>query len=1742
MSIIALIFLLFISIITNILYYKPLFVKSNTDILKKGNTLTDLIFLLTKIAINTLFALDKNTEEDHWIIILFFILFSGINAYFIIFYESRANILLSLLNKTFSFILLFSSISLLIGKIFKFTQFDGLMTLLFITIILIIIYILLYKNMNFKLLFVDYMKINNPEEYLNFVSKYYIIFINRNKTRNSELIFKTLISSIEEKCLILDCPLKRYISNLKKGIDNQYFLINYCDILFKYGISKFPNDTYLKINYTGFLLLVMNNIKKALLILDNIKENYLSLRIGYNIHLYRNLIIKYKSNIIEESDSIFQYKNEVKNFKDLIKKEIVFYRQFISLLLNYKYNNNNNNFKKIDNIGQQVIYYKKEIEEFIKKIKNMKTNCNEIIKLYSEYGKIMLNNQEDNQNIEIDNIYNADINEIDYLNLNAQIFKEKDEIYLLVSGDKKKLGEIIDCSISFSKIFGYKKEEIIEKNINVLIPEIFHNKHNSILLEQSNKDQLEFFEILTNQKKYNSNYIEKEIYCVTKSKFLIPLKIKIYPAKTSENNIIYIVNASLINIKEYKNSEYCILTDQNFIIKSFTVNCLEHLNLQYQYINSNIYIINYIKQFQEYLIENDEIDSKSSFISSKKNNIFSLKDKAIDKYEKEKLSNNNISTIITKLVKYLINKKSRITWKINMDNNLNHSNFGIKKKKNKKSMFIRRASKASLMLKLNDFKENDMDINLHMKIKKIAFNNEPIGYYFFFEKINDINNEEHIHNCERTSSNIHNDYIPINNYIPNKKIMFKNVKYNSDIVDSNENRIKIKRANSEMVQNLGKAGINKNSKLNKIRLSNKAILKTNINISNNFDINDNYIPNFIYQFSFNLNKFSYELSKDIKNNIKLNEILKNESLFKVNSYYEELHSKQNKQKNPLISSSMSEYENQNDTSNSNSYSESSSSSSSSSKSSDSSNKVPEIKTKPTNFNIGKSITMKFRPNKRNSKINSIINTSKTMKPKSKNNNNKNLNDVNSLRVKSEQKKEINYYKVNLNKIHFMIFDFNKEMIVEKNKKNISKIDEILKNKNYTNFEKDSTYPFFSFQNNKSNIKKTKKNEDNKNTFNKLNKIDEEKLFEYRIMEAINMKKDEIPIKKIKRISIISFFILLICDFLSVYLSLGYYSPLQKFMELFKNTIAIKYCNIMSVYYIKELSLLNFNMSNIIGGEYVEFPSKNITKYKILLAEQLMDLYLESHNCIKNIIASSLSISKNSSIYLTELFLDISILYNQKTTFIHSDLYGNLIQYNNIFYSLAFSSVDIHQSNSDLINFNENSLNSFRKTINIFTDIYISEINNIIKKLKISYIISLIIFLLIFAGIYILIYLSFLSANKRRLDYMEIFYGINENILKVSIINCQNLINKLENYNNNKFNEKEEDSSDYIDNNSFIQINLKENNNNKTNSFINNNKTKLNNLAKNRFYIIIFGLSMLILYCFFILNCSYIFKKTDEAVLLYTFFQTLGNFQLNFVEIFNTYRQFIFDDRTIAPNNKTILNSLEELMINSYDSITQEVDFIQTYIAMYVPMNEEMIALYSRSICSFYITDYFSSTEECINKYKNIVKYDFNIFYTYFIQDIRISKNIAIYLLSTGNIRGELNEFNVDSWMEDELIPKKDKPIISNEIQFRLNLFNNDTLHTKLNEIFINIIMPYLDVNRKVLLNNLSLKDDIYFIIISSLYFSFLFILFYIYWIPIIIFFNKNIYKTKNMLSIIPTNILIYKNNVEILRDLFENKD
>ena len=486
---------------------------------------------------------------------------------------------------------------------------------------------------------------------------------------------------------------------------------------------------------------------------------------------------------------------------------------------------------------------------------------------------------------------------------------------------------------------------------------------------------------------------------------------------------------------------------------------------------------------------------------------------------------------------------------------------------------------------------------------------------------------------------------------------------------------------------------------------------------------------------------------------------------------------------------------------------------------------------------------------------------------------------------------------------------------------------------------------------------------------------------------------------------------------------------------------------------------------------------------------------------------------------------------------YSDIFASLMQYNNAFYSVVYESIDFEQKNAEMYNFNENSNNSFVTTFAILLNLFIQELEICLKKLKIVYIICIIAIFAIFIGIFILLYFSFLSANKRRLNYMEIFYGINDNILKSTIINCHNFIHKLEKYESYKPDEEDDDLTFDL---SIEHIKIKKNDKNENNESINNNNKKSNYFAENNIYIIILGLFLLIIYAFFILNYIYIFKLSDEVQLMHKFMCILNNYHLKLINIFNGYKIYLFDEKSVGIDNRIILDLLEEYINDSYDSISTDVDYIQEYINSHITMNEELKKVMNKGLCSYYITDYFNSEEDCIEKYKNIINHDFIIFASYFIQEIRIRKNLVTYILSTGIFRGKLNEFRVDLWMADDTIPKIYSPK-NITYRFRLDLFNNETMHNYLNNIYINIIIPYVDTNRKALLKSLKLKvKNVYFIVFSCISLFISVFIFYIFWIPIVFFFNDIIYKTKNMLSIIPTNILIYKSNIEILKDLFKN--
>ena len=797
------------------------------------------------------------------------------------------------------------------------------------------------------------------------------------------------------------------------------------------------------------------------------------------------------------------------------------------------------------------------------------------------------------------------------------------------------------------------------------------------------------------------------------------------------------------------------------------------------------------------------------------------------------------------------------------------------------------------------------------------------------------------------------------------------------------------------------------------------------------------------------------------------------------------------------------------------------------------------------INIQKSITLKNKASSQMEKIPPVLGKSSSLKYRKEekdDNNNKIKNDIikitsnNNLQtIKKAQGKEMvsNYYKVNLSNIHFMIFDYNKDMIVEGNKDEIIyKIDNIInssKNKNNIfNIGKDERYPFISFKNTKEEKKnKNKVEEQNKLLNNNMNSIiNEEKSFERKINDSINDKKEEEEIKILKRYSLISFAVLVCFAGLILYINLYYFKKIINILQIIKNITNMKYNISFGLYYVRELTLVNYDTKEI-NSNYIKFPAKNKTAYISLMRSKLMDLFLESQTCIKQILSSNYSPAKDTKGNLTETILSAKYFLNKNYGSIDSDILLILVQYNTALYNLASSMVPIEENHPELYNYIHNGFNNYEKAMIILIETFNNELNKQKKYILIIIILCQIIFLIVFVIFCVLMSLSYISAAKRRVNYMQVFYDINIDSIKELMLNCELLMEKLKKNGGKK---EEEDFDENVEENKSIRKNQKMTISSRNVPMINNHENKNNiSLSKSsKIFIFFYLLFMAILYSYFPLACITLYNISTKSIIYSEFFAKLNEFHSNILNFFNTYREFVFNNQSIIQN----MLPFDFLVISEtkiYDSITDDQKFISSFLNKYLDFDETIVSLFKNDLCSYFITDYFESHEQCLKKYENFLDYNFTIFFTIFVQNIRNLKNIVKNWHDTKNIYGNLSVYNVESWKSS--IPESNG-------YFRLQLFNEEIIHSELNLMFINIILPYIDKNRKEILKRLNLeKFGSYFAIFFSSFILCVILLYFSYILPKIRYLTNFIYKTKIMLSLIPMTILAAQSNIKSLLKL-----
>ena len=675
---------------------------------------------------------------------------------------------------------------------------------------------------------------------------------------------------------------------------------------------------------------------------------------------------------------------------------------------------------------------------------------------------------------------------------------------------------------------------------------------------------------------------------------------------------------------------------------------------------------------------------------------------------------------------------------------------------------------------------------------------------------------------------------------------------------------------------------------------------------------------------------------------------------------------------------------------------------------------------------------------------------------------------------------------------------------------------------------------------------TKRNINNSSD-SKKEKLSEEKKAENKILEAINKQQNEENIVTIHKYSFILIFILIVCSGIYLYFEINLYLDLKEILLLIKNIITINYSNKIGLYFIRELTLLNIPDTKIKGGQYIIIPASNKKEYIALIKQNILDFFVESQTAMDGLIESNFKMSKKSEDLLTQTKLVTKFSkVDLKSANVKNNIIITIVQLNSAFYNLASSTSPVQQNHADLFTFIYNSLNNFGIAIDILIETYRKELVLKIQSYELIFKIQLLLYLLIYIAIYILVLILFSKIFQRKKSYIKVFYNINFDFISLSIHKCERFINKFKLAEEKKAKD-DETNENYEEDSSLIQENyLKDPNLNLKKKSLQRNITKRKNnfkCSKNIIFQIIFGILLLISYLiYYVYGFFYILNLNNTSKDISNFYFYLQHYHLSIIEYYNIYREYLFD------NGSKILNitPFENLVLKEkriYGNWTTDINNITFYTKTLIN-NKDIRESLNKSLCSYNITDYFKSEKDCIKEVGNSYNQDINTFCYGFIDEIRIKKNIIRLLLEMGIIIGDLTEYKTESWhdMYFDLFNKETNEDLTTKIRFRLELFNDGYFHTISNIYFINIILPCLNENRKIIFNYLTIvgKNNIFYFLLT-VFILFLVAIYIFYWSPNIKRLNAKIFETKNMLKIIPMYILMADMNIKTLLHISTKK-
>jgi hypothetical protein len=1399
--------------------------------------------------------------------------------------------------------------------------------------------------------------------------------------------------------------------------------------------------------------------------------------------------------------------------------------EFWSLLLNHSHTSEDD-LAKMNDYGEKINKLIAEIKRNYTEMEKLKYNDEEVLVLYSDFFEDILNDKSQAE------IYRKRLLDIQgnttLLRDSGGIFNDKREMtglphldefeYIFLSAEGANIGTIIKASLGICVMFGYSQNDLVGKHIDFIMPDMYQELHKQLLHIKLNK----YKTIMNSNMKNNGvktsmrgTTTYKEIFAFGKNKLkhAVPFAMKVTLMYTQDQSELFfaskIMNDDLYNDIHMKlpspgvppiinfNMKVCyVLTDLDFIIQYYTPNAIKFLGFKSNS-SGNMDITKSISDFNN----NEERYDLTKMTKSEiyKEKYFEPKliiwKTALTEEEEEPVF--HIESTTDKLnIKRLANYSRKLVLNgdstVNDVNNVNKrkGHIPLKRQRNKEDYFMLGVSEVNIL-------------------------GQGVGYVFRFE-LTDL--EENEVDCFDDKEFFNNGNTPSSSSKKQRKVG-REVHYTE-------------------INPMYIPEINKKFDLDTRML---AFIPQDININNN-------------------NNNSSESSEDDGGNRKDTQMdwhmkLRMYANEKINRFKAQILAQKNKS---VISENSSEDDDDDDSDNEDSSE--GSCSSCEGNNSDSNSKV--------NNNDSENAFNSSSANVHSSSILSIINSQNEHQLTNDNNNNNTstshastlnpllllsdrdssltkLNSLNLLEKKKHLQTHINntlhdYYHVScISDIKFSIYDFKqrrlldipcikRESQVEYKKTEIcSKIHSTLQNKLDNTNPNDNSINNYYTNNSKANTNAT--NSNNNNTDNQLNPV-----IIRQIEYALRKEEFQPEIIKIRWISIITVLTLTTISIVLFYLILSNIKDTKENFHMISDLHALISNIITGIYYIRELTLL-YNHSYRTTLYDKDFSKRNITSslndlfiYSYKLQQHILTTNKNLHHNRKNLLLEGSTTIHAIKDDLTVISIDLSI--NAAITQLFTSMY--IIANDNVNTNLPLNNFYFFYLHNDYIPV----IDSLRINMNNFMREYKENIMYFTKQHFVIFIIICVV--LVVSGVSIKIMYDKIISRKG--SYLEVFFEIDDNVCKKALSKCDNYAKVLRPISGDELDSDDDDDevNDIANgvNRSYKKHQQKHNNERRVVS-----KQKHLTIDNSKNVLFVIGIiAVYSVYVVYFLGVVLTFHSALEHMETYSKMYNITAFKSHiYLSVFDKLREYFFDYNmpydysTFTLNQDEINNVLGNIhKYQKNENVLFNVNKLpSSYQKVYHQLHKNNLCNYTGDLfINSYNDNYLMNNKfDCSLFTGNSSDYGIDVLVSYYIEQCRNQKyNYDQLVLEYYHKGYTFNNTLYGTHLENE----------TNSVRFDnalhpFQIFNSVDM-LRLSVIRMYYIRPVFDYAltqfHEAITKYWNDVNAIYTVVMIIMLIGI--VLFYlIVWRPFENKLNQDVYKTKNMLSIIPKEVLASLRNI-----------